>query len=555
MSEPLLQLRGLRVSFRTEQGIVQAVDGLDFDLQAGEVLGVVGESGSGKSVTHALAAGPDRRRPARSSRARSLFQRPRPAEHCPSASMRDLRGREMAMIFQDPMTSLNPVFTVGGQIAEAMRAHQAVEPRGAARGAPSSCSTASASPSRSGALDDYPHQFSGGMRQRVMIAMALACDPKLLIADEPTTALDVTIQAQILELLDELQRERGHGRHPDHPRPRRRRRLCRPRAGDVRRPDRRAGATRRPVRRAAAPLHPGAARSVPRLDDDQPRADGDPRPAADRCRAAAGLPLRAALPAHASTLRDRAPALEPRVAPEHGACRLPGEVARRGGRARQRSWPASSRRRRAAPRCSRSTTSPSTSRSRGGLLRQRARSSTPSTASRSTFSEGETLGLVGESGCGKSTLGRCILRLHRAHRGHDHVRRRGHHRGRAARRCGRCGATCRSCSRIPTRRSNPRLTVGEIVGEPLRVHGWSASAERSERVARAAGAGRAQPRALQPLPARVLRRPAPAHRRSRGRWRCTRSSWSATSRCRALDVSIQAQMINLLRRPAGASWG
>ena len=209
--------------FWTKRGTVHAVNGVSFEIAPGETLGIVGESGCGKSVTalvdpRARCRGPDaRRRAARASRAASC-------SGCRDRELRSIRGREIAMIFQDPMTSLNPVLTIGRQIAEALRgAPRARPPRGATR-ARSSCSTWSASRAPTARLDDYPHQFSGGMRQRVMIAMALACEPKLLIADEPTTALDVTIQAQILDLLRRLRAERGMAIILDHARPRRRRR-------------------------------------------------------------------------------------------------------------------------------------------------------------------------------------------------------------------------------------------------------------------------------------------------------------------------------------------
>jgi peptide/nickel transport system ATP-binding protein len=206
MTEPLLELRGLRVSFRTEQGIVQAVDGLDLTLQAGEVLGVVGESGSGKSVSMlALLGLIDDPNVVIEGEAllhgRDLLKMNEP-------QLRGLRGRQVSMIFQDPMTSLNPVYSVGWQIAEQIRAHEQVPKRVAQRRAVELLESVGI-PDAGRRVGDYPHQFSGGMRQRVMIAMALSCSPELLIADEPTTALDVTIQAQILELLDSLRVDVG----------------------------------------------------------------------------------------------------------------------------------------------------------------------------------------------------------------------------------------------------------------------------------------------------------------------------------------------------------
>jgi oligopeptide/dipeptide ABC transporter ATP-binding protein len=182
----LLEVNDLETHFATRAGLVRAVDGVSFHLDRGELLGLVGESGCGKSMT-ALSVMRLISPPGRIVKGEILFNG-QDLLKLSDAEMREMRGDDIAMIFQDPMTSLNPVFTVGEQIAEALR------------------EVAIPDPSRR--VNDYPHQLSGGMRQRVMIAMALACNPKLLIADEPTTALDVTIQAQILELLDDLRKQR-----------------------------------------------------------------------------------------------------------------------------------------------------------------------------------------------------------------------------------------------------------------------------------------------------------------------------------------------------------
>jgi peptide/nickel transport system ATP-binding protein len=206
VTEPLLSVRGLRVGFRTNAGLVQAVDGLDLDLAVGEVVGVVGESGSGKSVSmlavmgliddpNAVIEGEAR------FGGRDLLQ-------LSDREMQVVRGAEIAMVFQDPMTSLNPVHTVGWQIAEQIRAHRKVG-RHEARSRSIELLQAVGIPRPEQRFDQHPHEFSGGMRQRVMIAMALSCEPALLIADEPTTALDVTIQAQILELIRDLRKESG----------------------------------------------------------------------------------------------------------------------------------------------------------------------------------------------------------------------------------------------------------------------------------------------------------------------------------------------------------
>ena len=201
----LLEVKDLQTHFLTRAGVVRAVDGVSLHLDRGELLGLVGESGCGKSVT-ALSVLRLVAPPGRIVGGEIVFDG-QDLLKLSEARMRELRGDDIAMIFQDPMTSLNPVYTVGEQIAEALRLHRKLS-RKAARAAAVEAMREVAIPDPGRRADDYPHQLSGGMRQRVMIAMALACDPKLLIADEPTTALDVTIQAQILEMLDELRRTR-----------------------------------------------------------------------------------------------------------------------------------------------------------------------------------------------------------------------------------------------------------------------------------------------------------------------------------------------------------
>ena len=206
MSEPLLEVKDLKVSFRTEDGIVRAVDGVSFSIAKGEVVGIVGESGSGKSVTmmsvmrliidpNAVFEG-------------QVIYKGRDLMKLGQDAMREVRGAEIAMIFQDPMTSLNPVYRVGWQIAEQIREHEG-STKTQANNRAIELLGAVGIPNPKQRVNDYPHQFSGGMRQRVMIAMALSCNPDLLIADEPTTALDVTIQAQILELIGRLKADFG----------------------------------------------------------------------------------------------------------------------------------------------------------------------------------------------------------------------------------------------------------------------------------------------------------------------------------------------------------
>ena len=201
----LLKVESLRTYFQTRAGLVRAVDGVDLYLNHGELLGLVGESGCGKSIT-ALSIMRLIAPPGKIVGGEIIFDGKNLLE-LSGEEMRQIRGDDIAMIFQDPMTSLNPVFTVGEQIAEALRLHRKLS-RKAGQAAAIEAMREVAIPDPARRVDDYPHQLSGGMRQRVMIAMALACDPKLLIADEPTTALDVTIQAQILELLNDLRRSR-----------------------------------------------------------------------------------------------------------------------------------------------------------------------------------------------------------------------------------------------------------------------------------------------------------------------------------------------------------
>ena len=207
-SELLLDVRNLNVSFATEEGVVQAVDEVSFELRAGEVLSVVGESGSGKSVTAMTLMGLTRSPNARfagTARLRDLD-----LITATDDQLRAVRAEEIAMIFQDPMTSLNPVHRIGKQIVEQIQAHRDVSDAEARDLVVTQLERVGIPRARE-RLDSYPHEFSGGMRQRVMIAMALSCDPSVLIADEPTTALDVTIQAQILEVLKELRSESGAG--------------------------------------------------------------------------------------------------------------------------------------------------------------------------------------------------------------------------------------------------------------------------------------------------------------------------------------------------------
>src|SRR4051812_46922776 len=204
---PLLQVENLRAYFHTRNGVVRAVDDVSFQIDRGETLGIVGESGSGKSVTCASLMGLIPQPPGRIESGRALFDGT-DLLHCSPAELRAIRGKRIAMIFQDPMTSLNPYLRISEQLIEPLLIHERISKADAlARGL--AMLEAVGIPNAAARLHSYPHEFSGGMRQRVMIAMALITKPDLLIADEPTTALDVTVQAQILELLKRLQRELG----------------------------------------------------------------------------------------------------------------------------------------------------------------------------------------------------------------------------------------------------------------------------------------------------------------------------------------------------------
>jgi oligopeptide transport system ATP-binding protein len=205
--DPLLRVDDLHVHFRTDDGLVRAVNGVSFGLAPGETLGIVGESGSGKTVTNLALLGLIPQPPGIIAGGRALY-RGQDLLKLSAAQLAKIRGRQIAMIFQDPMTALNPFLTVGEQLTEVTQLHLKHSAQQARKHAIGMLAKVGI-PSPDRRIDDYPHQFSGGMRQRVMIAMALSCQPDVLIADEPTTALDVTIQAQMLELIKELQRAHG----------------------------------------------------------------------------------------------------------------------------------------------------------------------------------------------------------------------------------------------------------------------------------------------------------------------------------------------------------
>ena len=288
----LLEMAKLSVDFPTSRGTLKAVDGVGFSVEEGDILGIVGESGSGKSVAMLALMGLVAY-PGIVTADRLVFG----GRNLLTLSARERRriaGKDVAMIFQEPMTSLNPCFTIGYQIMETLRIHEGGTRR-ARRERAIALLEQVGIPAPAGRLAAFPHQLSGGMNQRVMIAMAIACNPRLLIADEPTTALDVTIQAQILELLMSLQRERGMalilithdmGVVAE---------TAAARHRHVRGPDRRGGAGRGPLRRPAPPLHRGALGRPPRAQPRRAEAAHDLGPGARARRPSVGLSLQSAL--------------------------------------------------------------------------------------------------------------------------------------------------------------------------------------------------------------------------------------------------------------------
>ncbi|HEV7394318.1 MAG TPA: ABC transporter ATP-binding protein [Burkholderiales bacterium] len=470
----LLEVEDLHVHFVTTRGVVHAVEGISYKVKAGETVALVGESGCGKSVS-SLAIMRLLAKPAgRIVSGRILFEG-RDLLELSEEQMRKIRGRDIAMIFQEPMTSLNPVLTVGFQIMEPLMIHLAMDMT-AARKRASELLRMVGIPDAERRVDQYPHQFSGGMRQRVMIAIGLACNPKLLIADEPTTALDVTIQAQILKLMKDLSRDLGIAMV-----------IITHNLGVVARYADRVNVmyAARMTEQATArelfsrPLHPytaGLLRSVPRLD----------RPRGAKLETVEGAPPNLLDPPGGCRFAPRCPAKipesekapPPMVEVERGhysRCVRAFEMARVGpeglGLARaSREFPAPKRIDRTAPILS----------VRGlktyfdvatGFKALSSRRSVVRAVDGLTFEvyRGETLGLVGESGCGKTTVGRTLLRLENAtegqiaFRGHDVTRSHGEDLKRYRR-------EMQVIFQDPYSSLNPRMTIGEIIAEPLRVY-------------------------------------------------------------------------------------
>ena len=469
----ILEVRDLHTQFDTLDGVVRAVDGVSFDLAPGETLGIVGESGCGKSVT---ALSILRLIPPETGRIASGSIRFEGQEltTLSEAAMKALRGHRISMIFQEPMTSLNPVLTVGTQIAENVVRHLGVPWRAARERAREMLDLVQIADSRR-RLDEYPHQLSGGMRQRVMIAMALSCDPQVLIADEPTTALDVTIQAQILDLMLALKEKTGTAIV-----------LITHDLGVV------AETTERVVVMYAGrkveeapvetlfeePLHPytrGLMRAIPRLDVEADAAGTRPR-----LQEIPGLvplltrPIVGCAFAPRCGFADRA---LPRRAAAARRCRgrpygrLLGSRARQGKRAM--------------------STAPVLEVEKlvkhfpihGGLLQRRVGEVRAVDGVSFSIARGETLGLVGESGCGKSTIGKTVLKLieptaGRILLGGEDV---------TALKPGAMWPHRRRIQTIfqdPYSSMNPRLSAGTIVGEPLENFAITRGRETDDRVAR-----------------------------------------------------------------------
>jgi peptide/nickel transport system ATP-binding protein len=546
----LLEVDDLHVHFVTTRGVVRAVEGISYRVKAGETVALVGESGCGKSVS-SLAIMRLLARPAgRVVAGRILFQG-RNLLDLAEDEMREIRGRDIAMIFQEPMTSLNPVLTIGFQIMEPLLLHLGMsESQARARALELLKMVGIPDPDRR--LDQYPHQFSGGMRQRVMIAIALSCNPRLIIADEPTTALDVTIQAQILKLMKDLTRDLGIALV-----------VITHNLGIVARYADRVNvmyAARMAEQGAAAevfgqPLHPytaGLLRSVPRLDQPRGRKletiDGlppnllDPPPGcrfAPRCRARQDACVQAL------------PELE-MIAPGHGsACIRAHEMARVGpaGLGLQSANPLPPEQK--ALDTSRPILRVQDLRTyfevgSGLHFIKRAKSEVRAVDGLSfEMFRGETLGLVGESGCGKTTVGRTLLRLEQATGGEivfdgANVTRA---RGQALMDYRR---KIQVIFQDPYSSLNPRMTIGEIIAEPLRVYRLAPNARAArEKVAELL----ARVGLFEYMAERYPHELSGGQRQRVGIARALAMQPSfivCDEPVSALDVSIQAQIINLL---------
>ncbi len=533
----VLEVRDLRTELRLRHRVLPVVNGVSFSLDAGETLGIVGESGCGKSMA-----------------ALSIMRLvPTPPGRIAGGSvlldgvdllalserrMRRLRGSSLSMVFQEPMTALNPLRTIGSQMIETITLHQGGGAR-AARDRAEEMLRLVRIPDARTRLDDYPHHLSGGMRQRVMIAMALACGPRVLLADEPTTALDVTIQAQIMAVLAELRDRLGMATVLITPRSGPGRRNHRPRAGDVWRPFGGNGVHRGSVRNADASLHAriagfGAAHRNRRgrgpAGRHQAAAARDQGYGAAFGRVAARLPLCAALPAGVRAMRRR-------------------DAALRGEGGRPSGGMLAFRPRGGAGRMSETSTLVVQDlakhyQRRGGWLGRDVTAIRAVDGVSFTVHRGETLGWWGESGCGKSTVGKTVLRLLEPTGGRITL-------------LGTDITDLKQPALRPLRRQmqmifqdpysslNPRQTAGQIVAEPIATHGLASGAEKWDRVAALMQRVGLQPGQIDALP----------HQFSGGQRQRIAIARALAAEPQlivgdepvsALDVSIQAQVVNLL---------
>jgi peptide/nickel transport system ATP-binding protein len=470
---PVLEVQDLHVQFDTSRGVVHAVDGISYTVNRGEVVAIVGESGCGKSVSSLAIMGLLAKPAGRVTGGRILFEG-RNLLELSGEQMRELRGRDISMIFQEPMTSLNPVMSIGEQIMEPLFIHLKMTPSQALARALELMQLVGITDGER-RLAQYPHQLSGGMRQRVMIAIGLACNPKLIIADEPTTALDVTIQAQILELMKDLSQRLNIALI-----------IITHNLGVVARYANRVNVmyAAHIVEQGTAddvflrPLHPytiGLMRSVPRLD--LPRGvrletiDGLPpdlRSPPPGCRFAPRCPFRLDACSRAVALRE--------IAFGHGsACLRADEIAagvlvsdtRRGAVADFATTEGAAEPLVEVEHLRKYFTAPAAG---AGILSSKMVTVKAVDDVSFTIAPGETLGLVGESGCGKTTLGRTVLRLESPTAGT--IRFAGvdisHHSMKEMREVRR---RIQVIFQDPYSSLNPRMTVGQIIGEPLSVYG------------------------------------------------------------------------------------
>jgi peptide/nickel transport system ATP-binding protein len=540
--EPLLTVENLHTQFNTSRGIVRAVEGVSFDINRGEVVAIVGESGSGKSVTALSIMRLLPKLTARIPKGRVLFEG-RSLLDCSDEQMREIRGRDISMIFQEPMTSLNPLLTIGLQIREPLQIHLGMtEAQANARAVELLTLVGITDPERR--LSQYPHQFSGGMRQRVMIAIGLACNPKLIIADEPTTALDVTIQAQILELMKNLSRQLNialivitHNlgivaRYAD--------RVIVMYAARVAE----QGTAEEVFHRPRHPYTMGLLRSVPRLD--RPRGskletiEGLPpnlNQLIKGCRFAPRCPFR--IP-----VCDDEPPLLPTDTGGLARCHRIADIA-----AGKIDWPPAHT---VGGDAAANESEPVLS------VRNLMKHFTVSSGLRGVpgvvravqdvsfdIRAGETLGLVGESGCGKTTVGRLILRLEQPTGGE--IRYRGADLSTAS--AAEMKAIRRKVQVIfqdPYSSLNPRMTIGQIIGEPLQVYkiveGRKQRADRVAELLENVGLRR-------DMAERYPHQLSGGQRQRVGVARALAMEPSfivCDEAVSALDVSIQGQIINLL---------